>query len=228
MKVDLVRITEKPIEAMEQAASNCYDSKPTIDGKVLDKCIKSGHTSITEFSNFHFHIEGISRVTSHQLVRYRHASFAQRSQRYCEEDDFKYVIPDTISRTNYISDYLDFMYKAKQLYKNLTEHGIPAEDARFVLPNACETVIDISMNLRELMHFCNERLCNRAQWEIQRIAQLMKKEVIEQVPQLEKYLVPKCEINPDCPYCPEEKGCGKYDSLEEIYKKAYSSDEVSE
>ena len=92
MKVELIRITENPVEAIESAASNCYDSIPT-GGKIMEHCYKSGHMSVMEFADFHFHIEGVSRVLSHQLVRSRLASFAQRSQRYCSEDGYKYITP---------------------------------------------------------------------------------------------------------------------------------------
>ena len=96
MKVELTRITENPILAIEEAASNCYNSKATGDGKIMKHCIKSGHTSVTEFCDFTFHIEGISRALSHQLVRHRMASYAQRSQRYVSESEFDYVIPKSI------------------------------------------------------------------------------------------------------------------------------------
>ena len=88
MKVTLTRITNDPILAIEEAASNCYDSTPDGSGKIMRHCIKSGHQSVTEFCDFTFHIEGISRALSHQLVRHRIASYAQRSQRYCSEDGF--------------------------------------------------------------------------------------------------------------------------------------------
>ena len=93
MKVTLTRVTDNPILAVEEAASNCYNSKATGDGKIMKHCIKSGHTSVTEFCDFTFHIEGISRALSHQLVRHRMASYAQRSQRYCSEDGFEYITP---------------------------------------------------------------------------------------------------------------------------------------
>ena len=96
MKVTLTRITEGPILAIEEAASNCYNSEATGDGKIMNHCIKSGHTSVTEFCDFTFHIEGISRALSHQLVRHRMASYAQRSQRYCSEDGFEYITPHSI------------------------------------------------------------------------------------------------------------------------------------
>ena len=81
MKVTLTRVTENPIMAIEEAASNCYDSEPSPDGKIMKSCYKSGHHSVLEFADFTFHIEGISRACSHQLVRHRCASYAQSSQR---------------------------------------------------------------------------------------------------------------------------------------------------
>ena len=96
MKVTLTRVTERPVDAIEEAASNCYDSEPSSDGKIMKHCHKSGHHSVLEFADFTFHIEGVSRALSHQLVRHRIASYAQRSQRYCSEDGFGYVTPKTI------------------------------------------------------------------------------------------------------------------------------------
>ena len=95
MKVTLTRVTENPVSAIEEAASNCYDSEPT-GGKIMKSCYESGHHSVLEFADFTFHIEGVSRALTHQLVRHRLASYAQRSQRYCDEDGFKYVIPTKI------------------------------------------------------------------------------------------------------------------------------------
>lgn len=194
MKVTLTRITKDPILAIEEAASNCYDSTPTGDGKIMAHCIRSGHTSVTEFCDFTFHVEGVSRALSHQLVRHRLASYAQRSQRYCSEDGFGYVVPNSIlSDSTALSHYQKCMGTIVQAYKDLQELDIPNEDARMVLPNACDTQIEVKMNLRALMNFMNERLCTCAQWEIRKLAQKMKKEVVAQVPELEPYLVPKCE-----------------------------------
>lgn len=222
MKVELTRITKDPILAIEEAASNCYNSEPTGDGKIMKHCIKSGHTSVTEFCDFTFHIEGVSRALSHQLVRHRMASYAQRSQRYCSEDGFDYVTPKTISdseRATYI--YNELMEKIEEYYETLQSLGIPNEDARMVLPNACETQIEVKMNLRTLMNFMNERLCSCAQWEIRELAQKMRNAVIEQVPELEPYLVPKCEKNgKEFGACNESKSrsCGRHPRLEEIFE----------
>ncbi len=228
MKVDLIRITENPVEAIELAASNCYDSDPT-GGKIMEHCYKSGHHSVLEFAEFHFHIEGVSRTLSHQLVRSRLASFAQRSQRYCSEDGFGYVTPKSILNSKNIDDAgltaLDYfegaMEFSQESYGNLIDLEIPAEDARFVISNACETVIDMKVNLRELMHFMNERLCTCAQWEIRELANLIRKLVIEKEPKFDKYLVPKCEKNSPYNFCTEEKKrcCGRQKHISEVLIK---------
>lgn len=226
MKVTLTRITGDPILAIEEAASNCYDSEPSNEGKILAHCVKSGHTSVTEFCNFTFHIEGVSRALLAQLTRHRHAGYAVRSQRYCSEDGFGYVIPPTLkSRPDLADKYIEMMYDIKELYKELQEDGVPNEDARFILPNACETVLEVTMNLRALMNFMNERLCACAQWEIRALAREMKRLIVEQVPLFAKYLVPKCEkYGEGLGFCIESKKrtCGKHPRLEEIMEAYYN------
>ena len=217
MKVTLTRVTENPIGAIEEAACNCYDSEPT-GGKIMKSCYKSGHHSVLEFADFTFHIEGVSRALSHQLVRHRLASYAQRSQRYCGENNFDYVIPASIkSNTAAFEEYVELMYAITDIYKVLQELGVPNEDARYVLPNACETIIEVKMNFRTLIHFMNERLCTRAQWEIRQMALLMKRCIEEQYPELAKYLVPKCEVHEGMPFCTEHSTCGRHPLLKDIY-----------
>ena len=225
MKVTLTRITEDPILAIEEAASNCYNSEATGDGKIMKNCIKSGHTSVTEFCDFTFHIEGISRALSHQLVRHRMASYAQRSQRYVSESEFDYVVPKSIkSNQGAFEEYTELMYQITDIYRLLQEMDIPNEDARMVLPNACETIIEVKMNLRALMNFMNERLCTCAQWEIRELALAMKKAIVEKYPELEPYLVPKCEkYGKEFGFCTETKQrreqlkCNRHPRLQEIF-----------
>lgn len=217
MKVTLTQFTHDPVEAIEEAASNCYNSQPS-NGRIMRACYNSGHHAVLEFADFTFHIEGISRALSHQLVRHRLASYAQRSQRYCSEDGFDYVTPSTIIRnTEALNKYNSFMDNCRKLYSELQSLGIPNEDARFILPNACETQIEVKMNLRELIHFMNERLCTRAQWEIRELAEEMRREVVIMFPELKPYLVPKCENHAVMPYCTEHNGCGRYPKLKDIY-----------
>lgn len=217
VKVDLVSYTINPQDKIEQAASNCYDSVP--NGKLMKACYKSGHHSVLEFAQFHFHIEGISRCCSFQLVRHRTASYAQRSQRFCSEDGFQIITPPTIL-TNHIAKaaYDRFMHSAQAVYDELQRAGIPNEDARFVLPNACSTVIDMSIDLRNLIHFMNERLCTRAQWEIRQLAQEMRKRVVEVFPEAATMLVPKCEAH-EVHFCTENKSCGRHAHITELIRR---------
>ena len=224
MKVTLTRTTENPILAIEEAASNCYNSEPSSDGKIMKHCIKSGHTSVTEFCDFTFHIEGVGRALSHQLVRHRMASYAQRSQRYCSEDGFEYITPSSIEKNPEAKTiYINAMETLDAIYRSLSDnYNIPNEDARMVLPNACTTCIEVKMNLRALMNFMNERLCTCAQWEIRQLALAMKKAIVEKYPELEPYLVPKCEKNgKEYGACNESKSrtCGRHPRLEEIFNR---------
>lgn len=215
MKVELVRYTTNPHEAIELAASNCYDSIP--NGKIMNACYKSGHHSVLEFAQFHFHIEGVSRALTHQLVRHRTGSFAQRSQRYVNEDGFEFVVPPSIEKLdNNIRDlYINTIEEIKNAYEVLQTFDIPNEDARYLLPNACCTTIDASFDFRNLIHFMNERLCTRAQWEIRELAQKMRDCVIEVFPEAKAMLVPKCERF-DTAFCPEIKSCGRHKTLKDL------------
>ena len=190
MLVTLIQATPYPIQTIATIASICYDSNPSNPKKLVEHCYKNGHLSVMEHIYFTFKIEGISRACSHQLVRHRHCSFTQRSQRYCSEDDFGYVIPPTIKENGESDSYIRSMNALDWDYAMLTEAGIANEDARYVLPNACETSLYLSCNLRELIHMSNERLCRRAQWEIRELVQQM----VNLVPaDLRFMLVPKCK-----------------------------------
>lgn len=218
MEVKLVSYTFDPVEKIEIAASTCYDSKPT-KGAIMRHCYKSGHHSVLEFADFHFKISGVSRALTHQLVRHRMASFTHRSQRYCEEDGFNFIVPNTIKQNEKaIKIFNDVISNIQEGYSELIELGIPAEDARFILPNACASEINVKMNLRELIHFMNERLCTCAQWEIRELARKMRDEVLKVCPEFEDMLVPKCEkYSPFC-FCTETKkrSCGRHLTVSEL------------
>lgn len=186
MKVTLIQATPKPIDTIATIASICYDSDPKNPYGLVKHLYKNGHHSVFEHIYFTFKIEGISRACSHQLVRHRHCSFTQRSQRYCSEDGFDYVEPATLNPINFMVDMATIM----SLYKSYQDCGVPNEDARYILPNACETSLYLSCNLRELIHIANERLCTRAQWEIR---ELVKQMVALVDPELQFMLVPKCK-----------------------------------
>lgn len=186
MNVTLIQATPNPIETIAQIASICYDSDPKNAAGLVKHLYNNGHHSVFEHIYFTFKIEGISRACSHQLVRHRHCSFTQRSQRYCSEDWFDYVRPAAMDEVDFRTD----IECAEMTYKFYQDMGIPNEDARYILPNACATSLYLSCNLRELIHMANERLCTRAQWEIRDLVREMCKLVD---PQLQFMLVPKCK-----------------------------------
>ena len=191
MNVTLIQATPNAIETIAQIASICYDSDPKNPMGLVKHLYRNGHHSVFEHIYFTFKVEGISRACSHQIVRHRHCSFTQRSQRYCSEDGFKVVLPPSIEQSH--SDecsYEHIVHDIDETYAELQNNGIPNEDARYVLPNACETAMYISCNLRELIHMANERKCFRAQWEIRALVTKMCDLVDSR---LHFMLVPKCQ-----------------------------------
>ncbi|MBT6562214.1 MAG: FAD-dependent thymidylate synthase [Candidatus Scalindua sp.] len=173
------------------AAKMCYSASNIDDlmekiskqdqEKFIRKIISIGHHSVLEHVELNFAVEGISRVLSHQLVRHRIASYSQQSQRYVKLDEtFEYITPESIRLSPRLSmKYDDLMDQIHDLYKDYLNADVPAEDARYILPNATETKIFITMNLRVLLHFFNVRCCNRAQWEIRAMAIEMLKQCKE-------------------------------------------------
>lgn len=191
--------------------------------KTIKHCLNSGHQSVVEHQSFTFYISGVSRALTHQLVRHRLASYSQQSQRYCKlgnGEQFGYVTPPSIKQSELAEKYYyAFMAATSELYHSLLKEGVPAEDARYVLPNAACTNITVTMNLRQLMHFCNERLCLTAQWEIREMVRIMRDKVADLLgPELSPYLVPKCKA---LGYCPETKkrSCGAYKTKKEVLEK---------
>ena len=190
MQVKLIQATPNPIETIAKIASICYDSDPKSPLGLTKHLYKNGHHSVFEHVYFTFKITGISRACSHQLVRHRHCSFTQRSQRYCSEDGFRIVIPESVQKIDEKHGFESLMWTIEAHYNELAAQGVPNEDARYVLPNSCATELYLSCNLRELIHIANERLCTRAQWEIR---ELVKKMVDLVDPSLQFMLVPKCQ-----------------------------------
>lgn len=223
MKVTLTRVTTDPVMAVEEAAAQCYQSAPSPSGRIMRHCYESGHASVLEHVNFTWHIEGVSRALLAQLTRHRTGvAFSVMSQRYCSMEDARFVTPPSLANNSKaLAIYRDALVNTREAYRQLQKLA-PNEDARFILPNACETTLQCTMNLREFAHFCNERLCNRAQWEIRQMCQAMVASVNEETERGFAYmLVPKCEVHAECPFCTESEsyGCGMYPTLKEIYRK---------
>ncbi len=182
MQVELLYHTPDPERAVATAARLCYAPVGASElmeslsderiRKVLTTILESGHLSTLEHASYTFAIDGVSRALTHQLVRHRLASFNQQSQRYVKfTDGLETIKPDSIAENEECNRLFDEMIeKTVEAYQAFVDAGIPAEDARYILPNAAETKIVVTMNIRELLHFFTLRCCNRAQWEIRALA----------------------------------------------------------
>ena len=223
--VHLISKPENMLKTIYTACRTCYSAdtpyeiyNSTDDEekmlKLIERVISSGHYSTIEHIQVSFSISNVSRACTHQLVRHRHMSFSQKSQRYVKEKgQFDYLIPPTIVRNEKLKTKFEkFMSEISEFYCELTESGIPAEDARAVLPNATATSMVASLNLRELIHIANLRLCTRAQYEIRCMVKAMCDALITEEPWLKPYLVPKCER---LGYCDEDKSCGRMPKRED-------------
>lgn len=223
MNVELIAYTPNPDAVCNVAAGTCVSEDiPVMEMSVnryraLKGALKSGHESVIEHATFTFSIEGVSRALTHQLVRHRLASFSQQSQRYVNMNGFEYVIPDSIKnhektwdengKTDVEKWYRNTMESLSEFYAMLIEAGIPEEDARYILPNACCTNIVVTMNARELRHFFRLRCCSRAQWEIRELANRMLELVKEVAPTIFADAGASCVATGRCPE--GKKSCGK-------------------
>lgn len=208
----------------------------------IDMLVSIGHESVMEHISFTFGIEGISRACSHQLVRHRIASYSQKSQRYVSENGFEFITPPAVeacSRAN--EEFRKAIDSIKTSYDNiaaaltemhlgeLTSQGMDEktalskakklanEDARFILPNACETKIVVTMNVRSLFNFFRHRCCNRAQWEIRAVANEMLRLCREAAPHIFAHAGPSCVVTGKCPE--GKMSCGKIAEVQKQYKK---------
>jgi len=209
MLVQLLTHTPEPEEVAAAAARLCYSAssvdqlleKSRVDREgLLRKILSLGHFSVLEHASFTFGVEGISRACSHQLVRHRLASYSQQSQRYVSHKErFAAVTPPSIAEhPELAARYGALLDEIHHTYRDLLAAGIPAEDARFVLPNAAETKIVLTMNARELHHFFNLRCCRRAQWEIRAMAKEMLRLARRAAPLLFEKAGPGC-LQGACP-----------------------------
>lgn len=212
----------------------------------IDMLVSIGHESVMEHVSFTFGIEGISRACSHQLVRHRIASYSQKSQRYVNENGFEFITPPEIEALpeakaefdklmeeitagyDRIADILTESHKAKLAAAGEDEKSAASkarklanEDARFVLPNACETKIVVTMNVRSLFNFFRHRCCNRAQWEIRAVANEMLRQCIEVAPNIFAHAGPSCVAEGKCPE--GKMTCGRFNEVREHFAKLKNS-----
>lgn len=204
--------------------------------------IEMGHQSPIEHACFTFAVEGVSRVLTHQLVRHRIASYSQQSQRYVKLDQFEYIIPPHIRNNSeakklfqqameddqrHYDQLVELLYN--QHYKRIIDQQgkdqktagreaekMAIEDARYVFPNACETKIIFTMNARALYNFFRLRCCNRAQWEIRKLAEEMLRQVRQVAPILFKNAGPACLVGS----CPEgNMTCGEFRKVRDKFSR---------
>ncbi len=225
MHVELLIHTPDPEQVVAAAARLCY-SNSSIDElmaksktdrqEFLEKILSLGHHSVMEHVCFSFGVEGISRACSHQLVRHRLASYSQQSQRYVSHKKrFSAVTPASIAEKPELNQrYQQLLDEIHQFYGEMLDAEIPAEDARFLLPNAATTKLVVTMNGRELRHFFALRCCRRAQWEIQELAKQMLALVKPVAPTLFAKAGPGCIAGS----CPEGKmTCGQIIAVREEF-----------
>jgi thymidylate synthase (FAD) len=210
LEVILIDWARDPLAKLYAAYRTCYSPKTPAevwseiqDGTIsrdkirefIGERLKTGHASPLEQVVFWFGISGVSRSLSHQFVRHRIGiSFEQQSQRYVryKEDRLEYVRPRTWEKAGLGDAYDRLMAEVTRVYQEALAKGVPAEDARFVLPNATPTNFQVMVNFTELLHIADLRLCWRAQWEIRHMVALMRREVVKAVPEIGGQLQPKC------------------------------------
>ncbi|MBO5218573.1 MAG: FAD-dependent thymidylate synthase [Clostridia bacterium] len=219
MKVELLTYTPDAEKLIAAAAKLCYsksDVATLMDNLTPEKTENFlrmledlGHESPVEHASFTFAIEGVSRTLLAQITRHRIASFSVQSQRYVSKTDFPYIIPPEIeavpeAKAEFLAameeDAAHYESIRQKLIARYLEDGMDAraaekkanEDARFVLPNACDTRIIMTMNVRSLHNFFRLRCCNRAQWEIRAVAIEMLRLCREACPLLFAKAGPSC------------------------------------
>ncbi len=211
IEVTLIDYARDPLSKLYGAYRTCYSPRTPrevwaeiADGTIsrekirefIRERLKAGHMSPLEQVVFWFGISGVSRALSHQFVRHRIGiSFEQQSQRYVKykEERLEYVTPRSWEKAPGLAeDYHRLMKEITRVYHRALEAGLPAEDARFVLPNATPTNFQVMVNFAELLHIADLRLCWRAQWEIRHMVALMRREVMKVAPELGGQIQPKC------------------------------------
>ena len=220
VQVKLIDFAKSPLEKLYAAFRTCYSSETPIEiwekieaekisrekiREFIGERLKTGHASPLEQVVFWFAIANVSRSLSHQFVRHRIGiSFEQQSQRYVKfkQEKLAFVMPESWERAGMREEFEGLLDRTSDLYARALKAGIPAEDARFVLPNAAPTNFHVMVNFAEMLHICDLRLCVRAQWEIRRMVALMRAEIKRVLPEIAIFLQPKCGEN-RMGYCDE-------------------------
>jgi len=233
LQVTMLAHTPDPEKTCALAARTCYsaleyeDLKELVAQKdqsqFLQRIMASGHLSVLEHASFTFGVSGVSRALLAQLTRHRIASFSVQSQRYVSlAEGFGYVIPPRVKSLGEeaVAEFEEQMRQMQAWYVSWQEKFGQGEgsneDARFVLPNACETHITVTMNARELLHFFSLRCCSRAQWEIRAMAKEMLRLCKAVAPVIFEAAGPGCVRGA----CPEgARSCGQAQQVRAEYQQ---------
>lgn len=229
MMVKLVRHTPELERTVAMSARLCYSpiGAAQLEEKISDeqaanlvrKLVSMGHLSTLEHVTFTFAIEGVSRVLTHQLVRHRIASYSQQSQRYVKEHDFETIVPASIaSKPEAKAKFDKLMTEIQAMYDEFIALDIPAEDARYILPNATETKIVCTFNARSLLNFFSLRCCTRAQWEIRALANEMLRQCQAVAPVIFENAGPTCVSEGVCHE--GAMSCGRLQAILAVKAKA--------
>lgn len=232
LQVELLAHTPEPLSLIYAAFRQCYHAGFVADmwpkllageisaekqAEFVRGVVESGHVSPIEHVSFTFAVQGVSRALTHQLVRHRIASYSQQSQRYVDGSGFNYILPPAIAKNAKAkARFLRCIEDIGEAYRDIKAELEAAgrkekakEDARFLLPQAAETRIVLTMNCRSLLNFFEHRCCTRAQWEIRAMADAMLGECRKALPVVFASAGARCER---LGYCPEGERftCGKY------------------
>ena len=234
MNITLLAQTPEPERLVVAAALLCYQKgdpeqayaragNDKLRTRLFEELIRQGHGSTLEHPSFTFGIEGISRACSHQLVRHRLSSYNQQSQRYVDVGDPEYFIkPESLSADG--GRFEDVVAETVNYYRDIIDQfaaeGVKGEqaqqDARYIIANAGKTNLIWTTNLRNLLHVCHVRMCNRAQWEIRQMMFACRRVMEQGFPLIAKYMVVKCHPHA-VGYCDEEfRSCGFRPKREDV------------
>jgi len=222
IKVTLLTYSEEPLKVISAAINQCYSAKSGAELmeempaekriRLIRQVLASGHTSTIEHASFTFSIENVSRITEVQLVRHRMASYSIKSGRY-NPSHTNFIIPAKIAKNKAAMKLADELEtKLIEFIEVCKEQKIPFEDIRYLIPQGTKTNIVVTMNARSLYNFFKERMCNRAQWEIRTLANLMHTELMKVVPELFEFAGPTCKSEGIC-WQSEKMSCGLWKSL---------------
>lgn len=187
MQVKLEFITPDAENFIGKMAAICYDANTAREPNIkrAAKCAQDGHLATLRFAHAVFNVSGISRVCSHQFVRSKHLDFLQRSQRYCKELEATFELPNGYPeevQDEMLCAYDDAIYA----YNRLIRLGVKKEDARFVLPEATHTELNVSGNLQAWRDFIKLRADKHAQHEIRNVAITINNLLAKECPNLFK------------------------------------------